>query len=480
MRYKKLIDWLVALSWTIIIYITLPIGPDVIRYYTDLINNKNRLLIDYIHNNPVYSQSITEKLLFILNKINGYQLIGWFSAFIILCFLIYIYVKLIKLKRTLVEIILYFYIVIFYAYFLLTIKVPTEKIHFIEYGFLSYLLFRVYFNYIFSPVIYIYTIITGYYIGISDEIIQHILPNRNGAFIDVLWNGISVLLGTCIVIIINGLKSLKVKLEAKELSYVNLCVIVAILSTDIFLAVVQEYGYLHKFDANTYFYSRLSIQNLQRLDKDSYQNFANILNSSNDKNYEDFINKRYTSRRASFLHELRVHLFRRDRRFMQYLHYSLVKDRKFDISIIKNSEYRDYYYRYIQYYMKKEIVDDGVIKEYINILKTKTPKDEREILEDLFISYKEDKIVSNIFKNTYKNSIFYWGDSFVSELFKNHSLEFNSRFYKSPVSEDIITWVRMKEIWIYSIIIIIFLLVLALKYYKSCNKHKSSDTYHNP
>ena len=70
--------------------------------------------------------------------------------------------------------------------------VPVEKIHFIEYGILSLMLYKAFFTDRSDFTIFLKALCFGYLIGLLDEFIQYLLPNRFGEIIDTIWNGLSV------------------------------------------------------------------------------------------------------------------------------------------------------------------------------------------------------------------------------------------------------------------------------------------------
>jgi len=88
-----------------------------------------------------------------------------------------------------------------YIYGLATIQFPEEKIHFIEYGFLAYLVFRA--VRLDRPEITAYGIVflLVSILGWIDEGIQHLLPNRYYQIEDVVLNSVSGVLGLCLVYI---------------------------------------------------------------------------------------------------------------------------------------------------------------------------------------------------------------------------------------------------------------------------------------
>jgi len=88
-----------------------------------------------------------------------------------------------------------------YIYGLIILPYPEEKIHFIEYGFLAYLVFKAIRIDVQKPVAYGYAFILVLIVGWVDEGIQYLLPNRYYQTEDVILNSISGALGLFLVFI---------------------------------------------------------------------------------------------------------------------------------------------------------------------------------------------------------------------------------------------------------------------------------------
>jgi len=95
------------------------------------------------------------------------------------------------------------FIFIIYIVGFILIEIPEEKIHFIEYGVLSVLVYwalkEVGKNWLRFLLAFIITSL----IGFGDEVIQYFLPNRYYQFSDVVLNSISAGLGLSWVCIMN-------------------------------------------------------------------------------------------------------------------------------------------------------------------------------------------------------------------------------------------------------------------------------------
>ena len=88
-----------------------------------------------------------------------------------------------------------------YLYGLIVISYPEEKIHFVEYGILAYLIYRALSLDTSKVLTYTGAFLLTSAFGWIDEGIQHILPNRYYQNADVLLNSVSGLLGLILVYI---------------------------------------------------------------------------------------------------------------------------------------------------------------------------------------------------------------------------------------------------------------------------------------
>lgn len=92
-------------------------------------------------------------------------------------------------------------IFVVYGYLLFLLKVPEEKIHLIEYGFLAFLVFRAVDLDYRGVKRYGIAFVVSSLLGWMDELIQHFLPNRYYQSSDVLLNILSAGLGLVVVFI---------------------------------------------------------------------------------------------------------------------------------------------------------------------------------------------------------------------------------------------------------------------------------------
>jgi hypothetical protein len=86
-----------------------------------------------------------------------------------------------------------------YIYGLGKLELPIERMHFIEYGILSCLVFRALYHDLKNKLIYFWVSIIVFCIGFLDEGIQYILPNRVYNTHDVIVNGAAGILSQMII-----------------------------------------------------------------------------------------------------------------------------------------------------------------------------------------------------------------------------------------------------------------------------------------
>lgn len=165
---KKDVNWLILIVYVTLIYSTLYITPNFARLLSGLLGKNFVLAVNIF----VISAVIAVTGLF-YSKIKAMPL-----SF---------YVKLTAIFSL-------------YLFFILRwTNIPAEKIHLIEYGFLSYLVLRVMSGVRSSAAQYLYTILIVSAIGCGDELIQKCLTNRVCDPKDMALNAISGILGLALI-----------------------------------------------------------------------------------------------------------------------------------------------------------------------------------------------------------------------------------------------------------------------------------------
>ncbi len=213
---------------------------------------------------------------------------------------------------------------------------PEESLHFIEYGVLGLLLFRALSHRLHDPGVYIVATLAGIIVGAFDEMVQWITPERFFDFRDIRLNGFAVLL--MITALAKGIRPAYISGRVTPTSVRWSCGLAAALLvilglfasntpvriaryTEPFPAIqflryttsqMVEYGYLHEDPEIGSFYSRFLVPQLRRIDRERAVRAARVLDAYRDpRTYGTFLGL-YTPGTDPFLHEARVHLYRRD------------------------------------------------------------------------------------------------------------------------------------------------------------------------
>jgi VanZ family protein len=316
-----------------------------------------------------------------------------------------------------------------YVYF--TIKLwanPEEAVHFIEYGLLGFFLFRALRHYIGDKSVYFAAFLLGTLVGTFDEILQWIVPGRYFDLRDVGLNALST--GLFQILIWKGVgpklpyakiqpKSIKIitALLAMNLLILGLCLsntpqrvkkytkVLPFLSGLESQEAMTEFKFKHKIPDIGTFYSRLTLEELKNIDLSRAQEFGDILNNWHGKDYAEYL-RIFPGSVAPFLHEIRVHIFRRDKRLERAL----------------------------------------------------SSDDEKVQKENFLIAYKENLILEKFFGYTLERSPYSWDDSKKTQVLAPINPETP---YKSPVSAGVWATVNERVTWI---IIGVALLILFFIY----------------
>lgn len=171
---------------------------------------------------------------------------------------------------------------------------------------------------------------------------------------------------------------------------------------------MSEFGYRHADADFGEFYSRLSLRELSENDENRAEEAAKVLDDySGDDRYQGFL-RQYPSHKDPFIHEMRVHLFRRDR--------------------------------------------------YINrALEEENEKSRREYL---MVARAEHLIVSKYFTRTLSSSSYRLGPA-VRDLLKQ--FERQTADYRSAVDRHLVTRISEQQLWV-TVFIILFLLAGVHRY----------------
>jgi VanZ family protein len=216
-------------------------------------------------------------------------------------------------------------------------EAPEEALHFVEYGVFGVLSFRALSHRLRDTGIYLVAALLGALVGATDELIQWITPDRYWGLRDVWLNffatalvqvGIALGLRPAYVRGLPGRRS--ARLLCRVAFATALLLGLSLLNTGeridwyaarvpglAFLASnptsMAEYGHLYEIPGAVRFRSRLAPEELARADRERAEEAAAILDRfRSEEDYPRFL-AIYTPAKDPFLHEARVHLFRRDR-----------------------------------------------------------------------------------------------------------------------------------------------------------------------
>lgn len=315
-----------------------------------------------------------------------------------------------------------------YVYFTLKLwENPEEAVHFIEYGILGFLLFLALRHHLNDEGIYLAAFLAGSLVGIFDEIIQWIVPGRYWDIRDVGLNALSS--GLFLIIMWKGIrpklpyqsiqpKSIKIIsiLLAANLILLGLCFsnrparvhkyteIFPLLSGLKKQEAMSELRYTHIDPEIGEFYSRITVEELKQIDNRKSEEYGNFLRDRKDRDYDEFL-RVVTGYTNPFLHEMRVHIFRRD-------------------------------------------------AKYETALAATDPSEKRE---NFFIAFKENLILEKYFGKTLAISSYKWDKVKLEEA--TAVIDANS-YYKSPVSKPRFILVNEVIMWTIILCILIFLFIL--------------------
>lgn len=329
---------------------------------------------------------------------------------------------------------------------LYTIKLwanPIEAFHFVQYGILAGLLFYALSWQHSNVLIYPLVILATSIVGIADEGLQWLIPNRVWGLSDI---GINCMAGAIVALAIAmGIRPSSICKEVSKksiqlvitLSFVTgLLLLLSLMNTPnkigwysekiqvlSFLSdnghIMAEYGYRYNDEDIGLFRSRFSADQLQQVDISRAEDAALKLDSAPLlSDYGDFI-KRYSPITDPFLHELRVHLNR-----------------------------RDYYFKTAQEVEKRTV-------------------EERQ--RRWQIAYYENAIVEKYFPETLSASSFQLSQKERKLIRDNVKLR---EPYESPVSSALITGISQTQL--FYLLVILMLVLLIGRYKLAAGEHHGS------
>ncbi len=162
---KKIRDWGIVLFYILFIYVSLPFMPGLWEGF--------------------------------VRKVGSFA--DYTAAIILVIFGGFIVFYLISKQKDIRSFIWLAMLACVYAFGLSRLKLSIERIHFIEYGILSIFLFRVLRHSIKNKSIYLWSGVAVFGLGLIDEGIQYLLPNRVFDTRDVIVNGLAGILGLLLI-----------------------------------------------------------------------------------------------------------------------------------------------------------------------------------------------------------------------------------------------------------------------------------------
>lgn len=216
------------------------------------------------------------------------------------------------------------------------LQTPAEAIHFFQYGILSLLLFLAWSHHIRDRLVYPVCVITAMIAASLDEFLQWLMPGRYWDIRDIRLNLLAAMILQFFIAFVIVPSAIDRKIERRSirilcsLSLVALSILLFVFSNtpsrvDLYAtripfmqflvnneSVMSEYGYRHRDPETGTFYSRFTQAQLIETDRERGAAVGEtILRYQNLLDYREFL-QRFTSTVDPFLHEMRVHLNRRD------------------------------------------------------------------------------------------------------------------------------------------------------------------------
>ena len=327
---------------------------------------------------------------------------------------LYVLIVRLKIRRLSQYLWLAFFVALYFYIGLSRIRNPVQGAHYLEYGLLGYLLFRAWRFSIPDPAAYFAAFLSATLIGILDEVIQWIVPGRFWDLPDVGMNAFAA--GLVLLALGAGLRpklaSARIAPRSMRIASIHLAVDLVVLGLCLsntparlevlaaklpFLAPLERQEPMretilkHQDPEIGTFYSRLTLVWLQKTDREQAAVYGQFLADWKDRDYGQFLIL-YSTLDYPFLHEMRVHLFRRDKR--------LAAGRNAAGLGTKRKEY--------------------------------------------FIAWKENRILEKYFGETLRRSPYLWDEQTAAEAAGRID---KSAPYDSPVSKSVFTWLKEGPLW---------------------------------
>lgn len=365
-----------------------------------------------------------------------------------------------------------------YGRLIWSITIALEKVHFLEYGFLAYLLHRAWRERCPTSAVWPIVFFSGSLVGTLDESLQAVTPMRHGEFADVCWNVAAVSL-PLVVIGIFAPAGRKGGPNDGERRWIRVLGSAFVTILAAFLVLSQEFGFEIADPRGYRFHSRAGGPEVLIGHDDRDAADTEELSRQTSYTYDAFL-ARHPEKTEPFLNEFRVHLFRRDRYLGEYvhgLHRLSVARPDLETDVAAFPELRAAHRDYAAHYCRDFIVDkictepeknqefhdklrswvrggqvswgDALWETYVSIQKRKAKNDPaimKELLDKLFVAERENAILEDYFARHLRLAGAEWSDGFQDEVALRLVDRAGDDEYESAVAERIFTGVSKREI----------------------------------
>ena len=413
-RGKEWMSWLYVAIWSLIIFATIPVGRVLQKFVAQRWGRETFTYVVLVGIVIAFGSSI-----FYLRRLRAVSRSSYFWLFATAA--------------------------IFVGYTIYLRNAPEEAVHFLQYGLLGILTYRALAHRFHDVSIYFVAAIICGIIGMLDEIIQWLTPARYWGLHDVWINfvaGSLVQIGIAKGLTPSIIRGMPSRRNLQILCRLGMAAVVllgfSLLNTPELIgwyadripylgflktneSVMAEYGYLYTDPDIGSFRSRFSPSELRQSDRERAKEAAEILDRyQNRDEYREFL-KIYTPVSDPFVHEARVHLFRRDGYFSMAKYYK------------ENQELYSTYH--------------------------------------LTIAFRENQIMETYFRNTLHHSAYVWSAEKFA-LAKKHLM--HDKEYESRVSKNLITRISTGQLGSFFVLLIIGLALL--HFYSGRSKSNCSSS----
>ena len=299
-------SWIIVAAWSLIIFLTIPFARAI------------QSLFDSVFGSGVY--------------LTASAIIGAFFALIVIVYLLR------KPKRRILWRTAWLAGILGVSAWIMRnqLQTPAEALHFFQYGILSYLLFQAWSHHVRDWIIYPLAAVSVVLVATLDETIQWMIPGRYWDYRDIRLNmlaGVIVQAFIARVIKPSAIASRVMPSSIRCLVYVVLVMLLMLGLTvsntparvDLYAtripflhflsnneSVMSEFGFRHNDPDIGVFNSRFGLDELLRIDAERGTEAGDVVRRYHDfADYREFL-QTFTSSVDPFLHEMRVHLHRRN------------------------------------------------------------------------------------------------------------------------------------------------------------------------